>query len=158
MVAPSDWGPNAWRLLHGIAERVGNQTILPIIRDEQNELRIVLRDFWMLLPCKHCQAHYREWIRSHNPDTFIREYDEYLRMAMRSWVFQFHNAVNQSREIDIVFNEDELQVTYANIDLREEAAVLKSVYQRGIQTGVLKPIEWKNAWRHLDLLLRFIGL
>ena len=158
MVAPSDWGPNAWKLLHGIAERVGNHSLLPIIRDEQNELKIVLRDFWMLLPCKHCQAHYRDWLRSHNPDAFIRGYGEDLQSDMRSWVFRLHNVVNQTREVDVVFDEDQLQATYATTDLREEANVLKSVYQRGVQTGVLKPIEWKNAWRHLDLLLRFIGV
>ena len=43
MVSPAEWGPNAWNLLHGIAERVGNQRILTIQRDEQNALRNTLR-------------------------------------------------------------------------------------------------------------------
>lgn len=159
MVTPAEWGPSAWRLLHGIAEKVGNQTIVPIIRDEQNELRAVLRDFWMLLPCKTCQAHYREWIRSNNPDRLIQGYyGEDIQDGTRLWVFRLHNAVNERREVEIDFNEDDLKATYGSIDLREEATFLKSFYQRGLQTGILKPTEWKGAWRHLELLLRLIGV
>jgi hypothetical protein len=157
MVTPSEWGPNAWSLLHGIAERIGNDTLLPIIRDQQNELRIVLRDFWTLLPCKTCQTHYREWIRSHNPEEFIHTTGEDLRNSMRLWVFNFHNAVNQRRNVTHHIREEYLKILYSRVNLRQEAMILKSMYARGIQSGALKPEEWKNTWKHLDLLLRFIG-
>jgi hypothetical protein len=56
------------------------------------------------------------------------------------------------------FKEDMLESTYSNVNLRECATNLKSLYQRGTYAGVLKPQEWKAAWRQMDLLLRFIGV
>lgn len=158
MVSPAEWGPNAWNLLHGIAERVGNQRILTIQRDEQNALRNTLRTLWNLLPCKTCQEHYREWILRNPPEAFTSKSGGYLQDDMRTWVFRLHNAVNNRREVQPEFKEDMLQSTYSNINLRECALNLKSLYQRGFQTGVLKPEDWKAAWRQMDLLLRFIGV
>ena len=156
MVSPAEWGPNAWTLLHGLAEKVGNQTNIVMIRDQQNELRITLRNFWCLMPCQKCQAHYREWLRSHPPDAFTSKNGGYLQDEMRSWVYRLHEAVNGQREVVSGINETDLTEKYTNVNLREAATELKSVYQRGLQTGVLKPEEWKVAWRHLDLLIRYV--
>ena len=158
MVSPAEWGPNAWMLLHGLAERVGNQPNLTTIRDEQNEIRFTLKDFWALLPCKTCQLHYKEWVRKNPPDIFASKNGGYLQEDMRLWVYNLHNEVNSRREINVAFPESSLEETYGTVDLRKSAFELKSVYQRGVQTGVLKPEDWKRAWKHLDLLLRFIGV
>lgn len=156
MVSPKEWGPNAWELLHGIAERVGNHTNLKLIKDEQNELNLALRHFWALLPCMKCQNHYREWIRQNPP--MISLYGGYLQDTLRKWVYDLHEAVNQKNEVVSGIPLETIQGMYAKIDLRASATRLKSVYQRGVQSGVFKPTEWKVAWKHLDYLLRFIGV
>lgn len=158
MVSPGEWGPSAWKLLHGLAERVGNHKNQTMIRDEQNELRIVLKEFWNLMPCRHCQEHYREWIRHNTPDSFLNKSGGYLQEDMRSWLYKLHESVNQRREVVSGIKEEDLETMYKSINLRESATVLKSVYQRGIQTGVLKPENWKKTWKHLDLLLRYMGI
>jgi len=158
MVSPGEWGPSAWKLLHGLAERVGNHTNQTMARDEQNELRIVLKDFWNLMPCRNCQEHYREWVRYNTPDSFVNKGGGYLQEDMRSWLYKLHESVNQRREVTSGIKEDDLEAMYKSVNLRESATTLKSVYQRGIQTGVLKPEEWKRAWKHLDLLLRYMGI
>jgi len=156
MVSPAEWGPNAWELLHGIAERIGNHTNKTLIRDEQNELRLTLRHFGSLLPCPKCQEHYRDWIRRSSPNTTL--YGEYLKDAVRTWIFNLHEEVNRSKESKPGITLDMLQERYKRIDLRAAATGLGSLYQRGIQGGALKPAEWKVAWKHLDYLLRFIGV
>jgi len=158
MVSPVEWGPNAWNLLHGIAERVGNQHILSIQRDEQNALRNMLKSLWALIPCKTCQKHYREWILRNPPEMFTYKSGGYLQEEMRSWVFRLHNSVNESKTVETEFREDMLQSTYSNINLRECATNLKSLYKRGVYAGVITPEYWKVAWRQMDLLLRFIGV
>ena len=158
MVSPVEWGPNAWQLLHGIAERVGNNHILTIQRDEQVALKNTLKSLWGLLPCKTCQEHYKDWIRKNPPEAFTSKSGGYLQDDMRIWVYKLHQAVNERREVQVEFNEDMLQSTYSNVNLRECATILKSLYQRGFQTGVLKPEDWKAAWRQMDLLLRMIGV
>jgi hypothetical protein len=158
MVSPAEWGPNAWELLHGLCERVGNQTNITLIRDEQNELRFTLKNFWALMPCQKCQQHYREWLRKHNPDSFLTKTGEYLQDDMREWVYRLHNNVNEQREAVVDFKESDLKSRYEKINLRAAANNLKTVYQRGLQLNILKPEEWKKTYKHLDLLLRFIGV
>ena len=157
MVSPAEWGPNAWNLLHGLAERVGVHTTISLIRDEQNEIRLTLRHFAALLPCKTCQIHYREWLHKYPPEQFLKKSGGYLQDEMREWVFRLHEDVNQRREV-VGIALDSLHDMYKSIDIRGAATQLKGMYQRGVQHKVIKPDEWKMAWRHLDLLLRYMGI
>lgn len=154
MVSPEEWGPGAWDLLHGIAERVGNQSNLNLMRDERNELKLSLRHFWALLPCSKCQAHYKEWIRSHSPDGII-SFD--LQESMRDWVYRLHENVNKSRDISSGVELSSLNERYSKINLRQKAEDLRSFYQRGLLIRSINAETWKVAWRHLNLLLRIIG-
>ena len=158
MVSPAEWGPNAWDLLHGLAERIGSQTSIILIRDEQNGIRLTLRNFSALLPCKTCQGHYREWLLKNPPELFLQRSGGYLQDEMRDWIFRLHKDVNQRREVVSDITLESLHERYKSVDLRAAALTLKSMYQRGVQHSILKPEEWKNAWRHLDLLLRYIGV
>jgi hypothetical protein len=156
MVSPQEWGPNAWDLLHGIAERIGNHKHITLIRDEQNELKLTLRHFGALLPCTKCQLHYREYSNRSLPNTTL--YGVYLQDTIREWIFKLHETVNAKRELVSGLTLEEVKDRYKSIDLRAAATRLRSVYQKGIQTGAIKSENWKFAWKHLDLLLRFIGV
>lgn len=158
MVSPAEWGPGAWTLLHGIAERIGNHSNHLLIQDERNELKLTLRHFWALLPCLKCQKHYKEWLKRFNPDSWIQgPFGSDLQDSMRNWVFMLHENVNSSRSIESGFTLEQMKDKYANVSLREKANGLKSFYQRGLDARTLKADEWKLAWKHLELLLRAIG-
>jgi hypothetical protein len=158
MVSPSEWGPGAWDLLHGIAERVGNHSNHLLIRDERNELKLTLRHFWALLPCLKCQKHYKEWLKKVNPDSWIQDpFGVDLQDSMRKWVFNLHENVNSSRSIESGFTLEQMKDKYVTMPLREKANGLKSFYQKGLDARTLKAEDWKLAWKHLDLLLRAIG-
>ena len=159
MVSPSEWGPNAWELLHGIAERVGNHSNHIMIRDERNELKLTLRHFWALLPCLKCQKHYKEWIQKHNPDPWIQgPFGIDLQDSMRDWVYKLHENVNNSRGVVSDLTLEQVKEKYSvTVPLREKANHLRSFYQRGLDARTLKADDWKTAWKHLDLLLRAIG-
>ena len=158
MVSPAEWGPGAWTLLHGIAERVGNHSNHLLIRDERNELKLTLRHFWALLPCVKCQTHYKEWLKAHNPESWIQgPFGSDLQDSMREWVFSLHENVNMSRNVVSRFTLEQMKEVYSSVYLREKANGLKSFYQRGLDARTLKAEDWKLAWKHLDLLLRVIG-
>jgi hypothetical protein len=158
MVSPNEWGPGAWDLLHGIGEKIGNQSNLSLIRDERNELKLTLRHFWALLPCLKCQKHYKEWIKSHNPDSWIMSpFGVDLQESMREWVYTLHENVNHSREVVSEVFIEGVKDRYSGVNLREKANGLKSFYQRGLNMRTLKAEDWKLAWKHLDLLLRIIN-
>lgn len=157
MVSPSEWGPGAWQLLHGIAERVGNHSNHILIRDERNELKQALRHFWALLPCLKCQKHYKEWFQKYNPDSWIQgPFGDDLQDSMRNWVYSLHENVNTFRSIESGLTLEQIKNMYATVPLREKANGLKSFYQRGLDTRTLKADDWKIAWKHLDLLLRIL--
>ena len=158
MVSPSEWGPGAWELLHGISERIGNHTKHILIQDERNELKLTLRHFWALLPCLKCQKHYKEWIQKNNPESWIQgPFGSDLQDSMRNWVFNLHENVNRSRSVESGFTLEQMKDKYATVSLREKANGLKSFYQRGLDARTLKAEDWKLAWKHLDLLLRAIS-
>jgi len=158
MVSPAEWGPGAWSLLHGIAERIGNHSNHLLIQDERNELKLTLRHFWALLPCLKCQKHYKEWLKKSNPDSWIQgPFGSDLQDSMRNWVFTLHENVNSSRSIVSGFTLEQMKDKYGMVPLREKANGLKSFYQRGLDARTLKAEDWKLAWKHLDLLLRAIG-
>lgn len=155
MVSPEEWGPGAWDLLHGIAERLGNHTIRSLIQDEQNELRLSLRHFWSLLPCLKCQNHYKEWIHRNPPESWTSNMD--IRESVREWVYKLHENVNKSRDVYSGIEVNSLTERYSTINLRQKADDLKSFYHRGLLVRTLKADTWKIAWKHLDLLLRIIS-
>ena len=158
MVSPQEWGPQAWELLHGIAERVGKHDRPTMIRDEQNSLRLTLRNFWSLMPCQKCQSHYRSYLQKHPPELFLNLNGEWLREALREWLYKLHEDVNNRREVNPSVQLEDLPERYGSVDLRLQAANLKTIYQRGLQSGILRADDWKVAWKCLDLLLRFIGV
>ena len=158
MVSPAEWGPGAWALLHGIAERIGNHSNHLLIQDERNELKLTLRHFWALLPCLKCQKHYKEWLKKSNPDSWIQgSFGIDLQDSMRNWVYLLHENVNNSRSIESGFLLEQMKDMYGMVPLRERANGLKSFYQKGLDARTLKAEDWKTAWKHLDLLLRVIG-
>ena len=156
MVSPEEWGPGAWELLHGLTEKVGNQSKTPLINDERNEIKLTLRHFWALLPCQKCQKHYKEWIKTHSPDHWISGSYMDLQDSMRSWLFALHENVNKSRDVESGVAIEQLKERYSKVPLREKATALKALYQRGLLSRTLKAEDWKVAWRHLDALLRLI--
>jgi hypothetical protein len=158
MVSPGEWGPGAWQLLHGLAERIGNQEHLSLIRDERNELKLTLRHFWALLPCLKCQKHYKEWLQANPPEKWIdTPFSLDLKESVREWVFKLHENVNQSRNINSEITLESIPELYSSVPLREKANDLKGFYQRGLDSRTLKAEIWKVAWKHLDLLLRLIS-
>ena len=158
MVSPQEWGPHAWNLLHGIAERVGRHDKTMLIKDEQNAIRLTLRSFSALMPCLKCQSHYRSWCLKNPPELFLGQVGEDLRESLQGWLYDLHEEVNSRKEVISGIQRDALKEMYSNIHLRGEAAALRNVYQRGLQQGVLKSEDWKMAYKNLDFLLRYIGV
>ena len=132
MVSPAEWGPSTWELLHGIAERVGFQTIKILEEDERVSLQYALKHLDELLPCPMCQGHYREWLKKRPVDAWIKKSGGLLQEAMRKWVYDLHENVNGFKSIVSPLVIEDLPVIYQSVDLREKATILKNLFQRGL--------------------------
>ena len=156
MVSPAEWGPSTWELLHGIAERVGFQTIKILEEDERVSLQYALKHLDELLPCPLCQGHYREWLKKRPVDTWIKKSGGLLQEAMRKWVYDLHENVNGFKSIVSPLMIEDLPAIYHSVDLREKATVLKNLFQRGLAVGAFRAEYWKLTWRHLDTVVRLL--
>ena len=158
MVQNAEWGPPLWRILHTLAERLGQQTHPILIQDEARLWGQLLLQTNTILPCKLCQMHYREWRARHSLEG-IR--GSYLRDESRRWLWALHENVNEERGVKSGIDLSGVEALYGvrtTSDLQADLEALLGVLQRATQAGLLDgtPLRvWKST---LSLLRRTIGI
>ena len=85
---PRVWGPFCWAWLHTMAahypERPDHAT--------RRACALHLQSLPALLPCPHCRAHCRRWLRQHRRDAAQAPQG---RAALTRFFVRLHNAVNR---------------------------------------------------------------
>lgn len=114
----SEWGPLVWQMLHGAAEKLGRASNQSLFLDQRREMIFVLRDIESVMPCALCRNHYKEW-RTRRPIDQFPETQAEFREAVRKWLFDLHEQVNESREISSGITFDQLSMMYGTYDLKE---------------------------------------
>ncbi len=114
----SEWGPLLWQMLHGCAEKLGKAPSHTIFLDQRREMIFVLRDIENVMPCPLCRNHYKEW-RTRRPIDQFPETQSEFREAVRKWLYDLHENVNQSRGLQSGITLDKLGPMYAGYDLKE---------------------------------------
>ena len=158
MVQNTEWGPPLWRILHTLAERLGRQAHPILIQDEARLWGQLLLQTNTILPCKLCQAHYKEWRTKHSLEG-IR--GTYLRDESRRWLWALHENVNQERGVQSGIDLSGVEVLYGgrtSAELQTDLQALLGVLQRATQVGLLDgaPLRtWKSS---LSLLRRLVGI
>ena len=93
MSDPAVWGPSMWRILHSLAERLGKQSNMLLIQDEQRAWINFIRAVEPAIPCKRCRAHFRDWMVTH------RLTESANKANAREWLWGLHSEVNKERRI-----------------------------------------------------------
>ena len=157
MVQNAEWGPPLWHILHTLAEKLGRQTHPLLIQDEARLWGQLLLQTNTILPCKLCQAHYREWRTRHSLEG-VR--GTYLRDESRRWLWALHENVNEERGVQSGIDLSGVEALYSGRSAGEMQADLETllgVLQRATQTGLLDggPVRtWKGT---LGLFRRVVG-
>jgi hypothetical protein len=117
----NEWGPALWRILHTFVERIGKRGTVDVapgdhIRHHQEY------EIWMaflgimgdVLPCNTCQAHFKEYTAG-NPYAvpFTSGSGEGRRLAVRNWLWTFHNSVRTRKGQDCILSLEALPYIYA---------------------------------------------
>ena len=151
----TEWGPVLWEILHGLVERLGKTTIAQILQDQRREFILVLRYVELIMPCAVCRKHFHDW-RTLNPlDKLPQKSDEFV-LAIRAWLYNLHNEVNQSREIPSPFPIEELPIRYSSVSFRSKMEVLFPLLNRAVRLKEIDAEPVKKFRTHLNLLLAFI--
>lgn len=151
----NEWGPILWDMLHGAAERLGRNNVKQIQDDQRREMIMVLRDVETIMPCALCRGHYKEWRSKHPIDRFPEEMNAF-KEAVRTWLFNLHQEINDSRELARLITIGDLSDRYGSIDLKTRANEFYKLMERALRLKAIEPANMKRFNTHYTFLSRLV--
>jgi hypothetical protein len=151
------WGPPLWKILHGIAEALGNQPVAMLATDEAHEIVFLLRDVEKIMPCQLCRTHYRAWRKDHPLEEIDKLRGYMLKTGVRQWIFDCHESVNLSRGIESGFTVDQMPELYGNVDFKEAWGEFFTKVKVNTEIGLVSQSVLQNFHRRLGMLRKLVG-
>lgn len=148
----ADWGPILWSILHGLAERAGQGFIKA---DEIREWAKLIKMTGDVLPCDICRGHFQEFLRKNPPTQLTITFTQVqINAWVKSWFWNLHNQVNNSRGLPI-FPYNDLTPTYSNVSLTDLLYRLNPVIKKAIELNGVPFMKW-TAWVSSFKMMRSI--
>jgi hypothetical protein len=151
------WGPPLWKILHGIAEALGTQTIPMLATDEAHEIVFLLRDVEKIMPCQLCRTHYREWRKNHPLEDIDKLRGHMLKTGVRQWLFDLHENVNRSRNIESGLTVEQMPDLYGSVDFKEAWGEFFTKVKLNTEVGLVSQSVLQNFHRRLGMLRKLVG-
>ncbi|CCV01861.1 Ervl/Alr family protein [Invertebrate iridescent virus 22] len=104
---PSIWGPHFWNMFHFISSTYDNKPNQSIKLTMKNFIQSIP----VFLPCKECQDHAFDFLRSSNLDKIVEN-----RKELFTFFFNFHNSVNLRLKKPLMKIEDALKKYYIPVE------------------------------------------
>lgn len=153
----SHWGPLLWKLLHGLAEKLGTQKPEILAADEAREMVLILRGLEVIMPCEKCRKHYKEY-RVKNPyDIFAQRRGLGLKRGVREWLYMLHETVNKKNGTESQLLLENMESMYKDVKIQDAWTPLNQVLMTSVSSGLILSENLKSFRRHLSLLLTAIG-
>lgn len=156
-MASKSWGPPLWRILHGLAECLGNQSVAMLATDEAHEIIFLLRDVEKIMPCQLCRGHYREWRKNHPLEDIDKLRGHMLKTGVRKWVYDLHETVNVSRGIQSGISLEQIPDMYKSVDLRNAWEEYFTKVKLSTEIGLVSQTTLQNFHRRLGMLRKIVG-
>lgn len=151
----SEWGPVLWEMLHGAAEKIGRTPIKSIADDQRREMILVLRYVEVVMPCAMCRGHYKIW-RTKNPIDRLPEDMVAFKAAVREWLFNLHQEINDTRELARVMTLGDLEDRYGSVNLKEKSTVFFGLMERALRLRIIESEPLKRFNTHFTYLMRLL--
>ncbi len=133
----NEWGPEMWKILHGLSEKIGNYPQVShryITNAESNEEKrlwtILLTSLRLSLPCPLCRKHYTEYINHQSPNRFLH-LDNIPKEEIRKWLFNLHNSINEKNQKPFIPIENITEL-YRNINFSYSLHIVVEHMRRGL--------------------------
>lgn len=104
---PNIWGPHYWATFHFMSSTYDNNPNQSI----QSTMKTFIQSLPVFLPCKECQDHAFEFIKSVNLNQVVQN-----RKELFTFFFNFHNSVNQRLKKPLMKIEDALNKYYVPVE------------------------------------------
>jgi Erv1 / Alr family len=151
------WGPLLWRVLHGLAERVGHLVRPIFLQDEKRSWRVLLEIIAKILPCDVCQAHYTKWLAAHPVSPIQTLTGDALREFIRTWLWTLHENVNKDLNKPS-FAYENLTELYGNLNVEPPYKYFEKLEKIAIVKTVVKLNQWMIFVKEYRTLANIYGL
>jgi hypothetical protein len=142
----AEWGPLAWDILHGLAERSGSG-INPA--DERRGWVTLFGSIALMLPCEICREHFKVYLAEHPVDNILDMDYKLLKNYVKTWLWTLHNIINNGNSKES-FPFDGLTSKYKDIPILTRLKQLAAPMQRVMVHNGVRLLHWKafeNACR-----------
>lgn len=151
------WGPPLWRMLHGIAEALGGQPVAMLATDEAHEIVFLLRDVEKIMPCQLCRNHYHQWRKDHPLEELDKLRGYMLKTGVREWLYNLHEDVNRSRDIESGISLEQMPELYKTVDLQKEWGEFFLRVKQSTEVGLVSQTALQNFHRRFGMLRKLVG-
>ena len=158
LLLPTQWGPIMWRLLHIIAEKIGQSGSKLMDADQANYVKTIITMLPNVLPCGDCQAHAKTYLSVNPFPELINLYGRDLSNAVRVWLFMFHNHVRVMKGHTPLATAEECQLIYEHerLSLADYTVLIDCITAATRQLWV-KLDQWKKWYSALERLRLLTG-
>jgi hypothetical protein len=151
------WGPPLWKILHGIAEALGNQSVPMLATDEAHEIVFILRDVEKIMPCQLCRNHYNQWRKEHPLEEIDKLRGPMLKIAVREWVYNLHENVNKTRLAESGITLEMIPDMYKDVDFKEAWSEFFLKVKASTEIGLVSQTVLQSFHRRLGMLRKIVG-
>ena len=146
-----------WKMLHGIAEALGNQPVAMLATDEAHEIVFLLRDVEKIMPCQLCRNHYHQWRKDHPLEELDKLRGYMLKTGVREWLYNLHENVNKSRGIESGITLEQIPDMYKNIDFKEAWGDFYTQIKSSTEIGLVSQTVLQAFHRRFGMLRKLVG-
>lgn len=100
---PEKVGTGVWFVLHLKSRHANDDST---IQSFLNDFELVIQNF----PCLKCRKHMMEYVRDHNPTSYINYTYNGQKLGMFRYIWEFHNEVNRRVGKPMISWEDALKM------------------------------------------------
>jgi hypothetical protein len=151
------WGPPLWKLLHGIAEALGNQPVAMLATDEAHEIVFILRDVEKIMPCQLCRNHYHEWRKNHPLEEIDKLRGPLLKEGVREWLYNLHENVNKTRGIESGILLEQIPELYKQVNFKEAWGDFYTQIKSSTEIGLVSQTVLQAFHRRFGMLRKLVG-
>jgi hypothetical protein len=139
-----EWGPYAWKLLHGIGARAGRSSE-KLRKDEDREAIWLIKNLESIIPCAECRKH----IAAYKKESTPKRSEE-----IGEWIWKFHEAVNE--RLNKPRGPSFTQELGMDTDLKEAWNDYNKVMKKELIVGNCVAEKYNQWLRHFNLWRTFL--
>jgi hypothetical protein len=145
-----EWGPILWKILHGLAEKIGTA---PSLDEELREWKRLLTFTVDIIPCDVCKKHYKQVLQDRPIGGILKMNAPEASTFLRTWLWTLHNEINvDNSKPELPFTDLSM---YSTVDIRDMFWRFEPVMKLAVTKSGLGYISWQKWFASARMLASF---